>query len=807
MAARKKDKSTASPRKAGGTIADATFATLGVALLTAAVANAAENLSKLGLPLPAPGTSPPARVAFAALGLALLTPVLIRQWDPTLRPAVVRLGSWWRERTAPRPPARDIGLPPDRNPLFRGRETELEHLRQRLRAEKRIDLRGLGGVGKSQLAIEYLHLHRGDYPDGAFWLRGETAATLAADFAALAWPPHLQLEERHLREQERVIEAVMGWLRAHERWLLAIDNLDEPSIPTLNSLLARGLAGHVVVTSRVPVWDQPALEVEPMPLEVATAFLLERSGQTDGEAAATVAEIVGGLPLALVQAAGYLRTSGRDLASYAELLRGRLGELLGQNKPADYPLTVAATWQLSFERIDHEHAPAAALLRLCAFLAPNDIPISLLLEAADELPKELRTATTDQIRLDRAIGELRRYAILDRQGDELRVHRLVQAVVRESLPNDLRQQWTGAAVRVVSAAFPVEAEDPQLWQACAHLLPHAQIATDQAEELMQEPRRTSWLLDRVAMYLRARGELLQARRLFERALAIRERVLGPEDPLTGGSLNNLALLLQDQGDFAGARRLCERALDIAERGLGPNHRSTARALDNLALVLQAHGDLAAARPLFERALDIRERGLGPDHPDTARGLNNLASLIQAQGDLAAARPLFERAQGIWECVLGPDDPDTARGLNNLALLLQAQGELDAARPLFERALDIRERVLGPDHPSTARGLNNLGCLLGDQRELADARSLLERALVIRERVLGPDHPDTASSFNNLARLVEEQGNLAGARLLFERALDVAERVLGPDHPLTNNARRSLEALTARRNEPPDAPGC
>jgi tetratricopeptide (TPR) repeat protein len=767
---------------------------LGLALIIGAANDEAVKLSNQVVPeLPPPGVLA-VRVLVGLVGALLLLWGLIGLLGPSVVRGMRWLSSLWRGRRRPRPPAPEVGLPPDRNPLFRGRKGELDLLQRRLTADRRVDLSGLGGVGKSQLAIEHLHRHRDDHPDGVFWLRAETPAGLSADFAALAWLPLLRLPEREEPEQERVIEAVTAWLRAHPRWLMVVDNLDQAALPTLDRLLARGLDGQVLVTSRVPVWDPAPLAVGPLPPEEATALLLERSGQADEAAAAAVAEILDGLPLALVQAAGYVRTSGRALGEYAELLRTRLGDVLREGRPADYPLTAAATWRLSFERIEREQPAAAGLLRLCAFLAPDDIPVGVLRAGAGELPRELRRAAGDEVRLDRAIAELRRYALVERRDDRLSVHRLVQAVVRDSLAGEQGRRWLAAAARLLEHAFPDEVRDPKVWPVCARLLPHAQLAVDQAGEQVVEPRATSWLLDRIATYLHYRGEFSSARPLYERALAICEKVLGPDHPDTATSLNNLAGLLLDQGELAAARPLFERALAIHERVLGPDHPNTAANLNNLAGLLRDQGELAAARPLFERALEVRERVLGPDHPDIASSLNNLALLLEDQGELAAARPLSERALEVRERVL-PDHPDTATSLDNLAWLLKAQGELAATRPLFERALEVRERVLGPDHPDTATSLNNLALLLEVQGELAAARPLFERALAVCEKVLGPDHPDTATSLDNLAGLLLDQGELAAARPLFERALEVRERVLGPDHPDTTAVRLNLANLS------------
>jgi tetratricopeptide (TPR) repeat protein len=764
---------------------------LGLGLILGAANNQPIQLSNQVVPeIPAPG-GPGARLLVGGVGLVLLLVGLAGLLDAESR--VRGLLARRAQARAPKPrqpPGPNVGRPPDRNPLFSDRELELGQLREQLERDRRVNLSGLGGVGKSSLTIEHIHRQHAAYPDGVFWLRGEATATLTSDFAALAWL--LELKEREEPQQERVIAAVISWLRSNEGWLVIVDNLDKGVISTLDELLARGLAGHVLVTSRVPVWRTP-LPVQPMPLEEATDFLMDRTRQTDRGAAVTVAEALGRLPLALEQAAAYIELNS-DLSSYAQLLQSRLGELMQEGQPPDYPFTVASTWNLSFQQIERDQPASAALMRLCAFMAADDIPISLLKAGADELPAELRSALGDQIKFEKAIGALRSYSLIARQTDNLGVHRLVQSVIRESLEAGQQQRWLGAAVRLLAAGFPSDAADPEHWPMCARLLPHAQVVADLVGDQPTEPGSLSWLLDRVATYLQARAEFGLAKPLFERALAIRERVLGPDHPGTAASLDNLASLLQAQGELAAARPLFERALAITERVLGPDHSDTASSLNNLALLLQDQGELAAARPLYERALAIWERVLGPDHPDTAMGLNNLAGLLQAQGELAAARPLFERALAIRERVLGPDHPDTAMGLNNLAGLLEAQGELAAARPLYERALAIRERVLGPDHPNTATSLNNLAGLLQAQGELAAARPLLERALAIRERVLGPDHPDTASSLNNLALLLQDQGELAAARPLFERALEISERVLGPDHPNTASSLNNLALL-------------
>eukprot|EP00752_Nemacystus_decipiens_P017370 g15565.t2 len=290
------------------------------------------------------------------------------------------------------------------------------------------------------------------------------------------------------------------------------------------------------------------------------------------------------------------------------------------------------------------------------------------------------------------------------------------------------------------------------------------------------------------------GNYDDAKPLYERSLAIREKVLGPDHPDVASSLNNLAGLLFSLGNYDDAKPLYERSLAIHEKVLGPDHPNVAMGLNNLAGLLYSQGNYDDAKPLYERSLAIREKVLGPEHLDVATGLNNLAGLLYSQGNYDDAKPLYERSLAIHEKVLGPDHPNVATGLNNLAELFRSQGNYDDAKPLYERSLAIREKVLGPDHPNVATGLNNLAVLLYSQGHYDDAKPLYERSLAIREKVLGPTHPEVATSLNNLAGLLESQGNYDDAKPLYERSLAILEKVLGPAHPDVATGLNNLAVL-------------
>jgi tetratricopeptide (TPR) repeat protein len=423
-------------------------------------------------------------------------------------------------------------------------------------------------------------------------------------------------------------------------------------------------------------------------------------------------------------------------------------------KNASRPMATAL--RLSLEHLEANDSTATALLHLCSFLAPDDLPIGIVEAGAHELPEELQRELGGGVGFDRVLSVLRRFSLVERYGDRYRVHRLVQSAVRDALDPDEWESCLAVAIRVLLAGFPEDVENrAQQWDLCSRLLPHAVAVERLATQRMVEPRALGWLLHGAGNYLRTRGEFGLARTFSQRALTIRESTLGTDHPDIAEGLNDLAVLVWAQGDLAEARPLLERAVSTSERALGSDHPTTAVSLSNLAVLLVNSGDLSGARVRFQHALAIKERALGQDHPSIAIGLSQLARVLVKQGEGTAALPLFERALAIRESKLGPDHPDTANSLHDLACLLAEQGDLDAARPLQERALSLREARFGPDHPDTAWSQHHVAALYRQRGELATARLLSARAVATLECVLGTAHPRTVASRKLLAEIVAE----------------------------------------------------
>jgi TolB-like protein/Tfp pilus assembly protein PilF len=684
-----------------------------------------------------------------------------------------------------------LGVPP-RIPVFTGRVEELERLdailiNDNAAVGQTIGLaavQGLGGVGKTALAIEYAYRFRRLY-EGVCWCPAETRVGLLSSLAGL-----LVLLGAAAAEEADVEKAAKAALRrlAEQRatWLLIYDNVSSPD--EIADLLPSAET-RVLITSRFSDWGGWAEEIslDVLPPTEAVALLQRRSGRSDAEGAKVLAEALGNLPLALEHAAAYCKRTQMRFADYAVKASSLI---VAAPRGEGYPRSVAATFGLAITEAVAQCPAAEPIMAYLAQCSSERIPMTLIEGAVEDEAQRLQALT--------ALAEvsLVKHHPFEDSTPAVTLHRLVQMVART------RSQATGSAhdavgrlIARLTAIYPGEGHrDPHSWPLCAQLTPHLLARRDACSDDAFVCAGGPELLDRAGRYFHGRAAHSQAAQLFRDALAIREKTLGPEHSDTATSLNNLADLLRDQGDFAGARPLHERALAIRERALGPEHPDTATSLNNLAILLKAGGDFAGALRLYQRALAVREKALGPEHPDTATSLNNLANLLRDQGDFAGARSLHERALAIREKALGPEHSDTATSLNNLAMILKAQGDFAQARPLFERALSIYERALGLEHPAAALSLNQLAFLLQAQGDFARAQPLYERALAIREKALGPEHPATAGSLNNLASLLKAQGDLAGARRLHERALAIHETALGPDHPHTATSLNHLAIL-------------
>lgn len=578
----------------------------------------------------------------------------------------------WESAPNPSPEAR-VSRPwnvPARNPNFTGRDGLLERLREDLCTDGAVvavrSLHGMGGVGKTQLAIEYAHRFADDY-EVVWWIPSEQPGLIPNHLARLG--PALGVPET--LEVAVIAEQVVARLR-RSRWLLVFDNADEPD--ALRPYLP-GPTGHVLITTRRTGFTSlgQVFDVDILSREESVVLLHRRIvGLTDTQAD-DLADRLGDLPLALEQAGAYLETTGLPTAEYLALLTERAEDFLGAGKASGYEHTLATVWSLSLDRI--AGLPASVeLLELCAYLAPEAIPLDLFTQHGDLLPLALRAVVAERKAWADTVGVLVDYALVRRDGHTISLHRLLQVALRHrrlSIPVDADAVDPATAVQnILRADLPVAIRDaPENWPRWKIMLPHVLACVScSVADPPPNAQAVSWLLNGAGIYLDVHGQPGHARPLLERALAIDEAVSGPGHPTVAVSLNNLANALRELGQPAEALPLYERALGIAEGLYGADHPIVATTLNNFANALRDLRRLDEARSLYERALGIDEAVYGIDHPTVANRLNNLASLFLDLGQLLEARPLYERALAIVEATYGPNHPHSQLVRRNLQIL-------------------------------------------------------------------------------------------------------------------------------------------
>jgi hypothetical protein len=614
----------------------------------------------------------------------------------------------------------DVWNVPGRNPNFTGRQLLLDRVRNGLAGGRTIAvtaLHGLGGIGKTQIAVEYAYRHAAEY-QLVWWINAEQIALVEAQLAALASRLGLTVSGKAPDDAS----AALDTLRKRGDWLLIFDNAESPA--ALRPWIPSG-SGHTLITSRNPAWSELAerVEVAVLPRSEAIALLHRRIIDVVPETADALASTLGDLPLALAQASAYLETTSIPPDAYLDRFRSRREQMLAKGTDVAYGGTVSTAWSLALEQLRYQAPAAVQLLELFAHLGPEAIPLTLITNHADLLTPPLRdvVAGTDSADdIDDIVGTLLAYSLVRRDGANIQVHRLVQAVICMHQTTE-RQDATAAAVRgLLVAHLPAgRVEDAGNWPAWAELTPHILAAPsvhpkDSRVDIGSDARK---LLLRTSWYLHLCGNLSGARALSTSLHSRWNITLGREHPDTLKAASHLAAHLATLGDAATARHLNEETLACRRRLLGEDHPDTLTSANNLALVLADLDDAAGALTLLEDTLARRRRLLGDEHPDSLISASNLALGLRMAGDASAAHQLDRETWSSRRKLFGDDNSETLKSASNLARDLWLLGDAANARILLEDVLARRRRLLGDEHPdtvNTASGLSEISRELGEE---------------------------------------------------------------------------------------------
>jgi hypothetical protein len=717
---------------------------------------------------------------------------------------------------------------PNRNADFTGRGTILDRLHDELTGDGTAvvlarAVYGLGGVGKTQVALEYAHRFKTDYRL-IWWVNAEQPLEITLALAELAGRLGVQVSDNAAETAASALEQLRRDVAG--RWLLIFDNAEDPE--DLAPFLPTG-SGHILITSRNQAWTRHA---EPVELDVfsrqeSLAHLRHHVPRLDSGDAARVCAAVADLPLAIEQAAAWLAETGMPAALYAEWLETQTTSALGLNKPLDYAKPVVAAWNLSIDRLKQQSPASVRLLQILAFCSPDPISATLLYsEAMLECLLPYDETLSQKLMIGQVIREVSRFALVkvDQSTNSVQIHRLVQAVIRSQMSEEEQIGARHEVHKILTGARPRQGEtdDPANWSTYDIIWPH--LGPSVAEEC-DDPRTRQLLIDwarylwkhgefescltlarrlenlwrhhlgpdhpqtlrlqfHIANVLRSQGRFGESRELDTFVLERQRAVLGPDHTYTLMTANALAADLRALGEFQEALASDRETYERFKAEFGEDHRSTLAAAHNLGCSLRLVGDSSTARRLDEQTLDRQRRVLGREHPNTLQSAATLALDLRAAGAFRESADLLRETWEKYLVVLGQDTFDTLHTAASLAVSLRKAGEPAEAMSLSLDTYERYQRRYGRDVPEAQLCALNLA---GDYAAGGDMPRALKLAMEVRAAYqvsLGDDHPNTMVAANNLACYLRRSGRLPEALTLAADTLERMRRKLGENHPLT-----------------------
>ncbi|KAJ6018135.1 P-loop containing nucleoside triphosphate hydrolase protein [Penicillium sp. IBT 35674x] len=719
------------------------------------------------------------------------------------------------ERERPEtPPAPLSTVPFRRDPDYVGRGTLLDQIYEKgTTPSARIALVGLGGVGKSQLAIELSYRIRQQSPKTwVFWIHAGCAARFEQNCGDIA--DRVKIPGR-TDPSSNIFKLIYDWL-ANERngkWVLILDNVDDsrflhevpPSGRPLLDYLPITDNGSTIITSRSRgavssiVEDADIILIEPMDSSHATMLFEKKfEAQAEKESIIQLVTTLDCIPLAIVQAAAYIkqRTPRISVPQYLKEFQksdDKKTSLLNHNggqlrRDRDAKNSILITWQLSFDHIQQSQPAAAGLLSLMSFFDRQGIPAALLqrhlAEGSDD-NGESGTESSINDDFEENIRVLRDYSIISISvdGATFEMHRLVQLAMRKWLEvHGQLKQWKQQFIEILWCEFPDgEFEN---WAACQPLFSHIQSAVMQLPDDEWILPKWADVLIRAALFAFTKGNVRESEKLAVLAMNIRTRLLGSHHKHTIDSLEMAGRAYTLSGKWEDAKTLQLQVTKYRKQVLGLEHPETLDSISNLALIYWAQGRWKEAEELNVQVMDARKRVLGPEHPSTLLSMSCLASVYKDQGRWKEAEELKLQVVEARNRVLGPEHPNTLLSIGNLASIYQGQGRYKVAEELKLQVVEARIRVLGPEHPNTLLSIGNLALTYWVQGRWKEAEELNVQVMDARKRVLGPEHPSTLISMSNLAHIWRSSSRLKAALQLMTECVRLRSLKLGPDHWLT-----------------------
>ncbi len=748
------------------------------------------------------------------------------------------------------------GVVPRRNTRFAGREPLLNDAYHLFQGSEPfagvLTLHGMSGVGKTQLAAEYVYRFGSEY-DMVWWVNAETRVSYRRMLAELG--PELGLSTG--AEYGERLRAVRDSLRRgdpYARWLLILDGADEPD--QIWDLVPTG-PGHVLITSRNPEWGEynsRLLEVPVYGRDESVAFIRRRAPRLSVAEADQLADSMGDLPLLLDQTAGWLDDSDLSVEEYIALLEGGTDQD-AVKVSADFPLAFQTAWSILLNKLRDAVPESIALLRLCTFFEPGFIPVRLLKEIPrDDLSEELVGLLDDPLLWNKAINQLRQYSVVRLESHEsasdgtvsseesLYLHRMVHQIVRKEMPEENRREYIDVVRRALAEADPGRPTDTRLWDAYAEIVPHLKYADavksedpnvqrlvlnclrymyvsgDYAAGIeFGEPAIDAWrsllggthrrvgeLTYHYSNLLRAVGGYARTESLSRTTVEYLRQERGEQDLDHLRAVGSLAADLRGLGRYDEALKLCQWLYPTYLDLLGEQDSRTLDALSNLGFSLRLLGRYQEAFDIDKTTMESRRSLLKGRHPWTLFSEVSYAVDLRLLGRYTEAESIQAKNVREYRITMGADNPYTLRAEHNLAMCCYRSGDRDKAAQLFSRVLETGERRMGPGHPYTLVFATSQSCFAREHGDIDQAREASESVISRYEGLLPEGHPFIPGTRANHALVLRSVGERDHAHVLIEQALADMMAAVGDNHPYTLGCAINASALRNLIGDPESA---
>ena len=756
-------------------------------------------------------------------------------------------------------------LPHKRNPFFTGREEKLNSIKENFKKKDIVSLTqsitGLGGVGKTSIALEYAYKKFNDYKT-IWWVNAESEQTTLDSFRDLGLKKKIIPEDANAAE---IIEVVKNWFNDSENksWLFIYDNADADSFSKwFVKYLPQAANGHVIITTRSNFFPHSEIiNIDIFSVNETLSFLKKRTGKNgqgySDDLAEVLAERLQYLPLALEQAAAYIeQTPDTTYQDYIDLIE-KYGTNIFKTKNylVDYASTIAITWKISMDKITN--GSAVQMFNMCAYFAPVKIPVDIFIRGNEDLPADLKNNIADDVARNDIIRDLTRYSLLSCEidngisSDENRVlymHRLLQEVVQRSFAENT--EWLENSLLVIAHSINWKKGEKSSVESFKIEYPHAiavaeksAVACADNEEYYEisgmvfnavgqllsdigspnnalkyfskglniclnihceEHADAATAYNNIGYIYRELGQPKIALEHYQKALAILKNIYGEEHPHIAASYNNIGYIHNTMGEPKTALFFYDKALEMREKINGKGHLDNISLYSNIGTIYSRMGEMDMALDYYFQGLKIREETYGVEHVDTAMSYNNIGAIYADSGRPQKAIEYYNKALLVYERVYGKEDIKVAVLYSNIGDVYRVSSKFDEAMKYYMDSLKINKRVYGNAHPNTATIYNNIAALYANQSEFEKSLDYHKKALRIRINILGEQNTDTAISYNNIGEVYRSLKKTNKALNYFTQALSIFESIHGKEQIFTATIYNNFAAVYADTGKPEKA---